>query len=190
VGGDRADDVYRRAEAPPGKRPLTIRWSNLNGYGVAGGCFISAIVLFTCVFLGAVAAIGTVDVLRAREAWWQLALTGLVLLVMYALTILLALFVFATGGVTIDPSRAKIVRFGGILFVPILRSTYRLDANTTVRVESKTYGGRGAPIVTFTAHIICGDKDIELRSFDRMDRAEEQAQRIRAYLEEWYRAGA
>lgn len=169
--------MYRRAERPPPRPSLTLRWANVSGNGVVGGV-LGAL----AVFLGAIAVAGTIDLRDGHDTWWQRAIMFVIVLGLYLLVFLLAMFVLGTSGVTIDATRGTVDRFGGLLFIPILHSRYPLDPEATVTIESRTSGRGPTPTVTFTTYLVSAGQTIELHGFDSMDAAEAQAQRVREYL--------
>lgn len=87
-----------------------------------------------------------------------------------------------TGGVTLDRARHRVARFRGVLFVPLLRRTYRLDPSSRVYVHEARVERRNGSYLTYTAVISSAGTELPLRHFFVREQAEAQAARVREYL--------
>jgi hypothetical protein len=175
------DDAYRGAESAPTRAPLTIRWSNLAGSGWAKGTawfvlFIGLAAMFFGTF-----AVMLHGLLRRFERDGHWSMGAFVLLpVLLGMGGFFVVGAIGTGGITLTKRNA--VRYRGLLYIPLLRTRYRIEPEWMVRVQEQRVQRRNGSYMTYTAVIHSGGNAIPLRHFFQREHAEAQAQRVRDYL--------
>ena len=177
---------YRRAS--PALAPLTLRWGNLSGLGWFSGCLTAVAML--C-FAGLFAAIATLIIADTiKEARQRVTFTishvliGFVLLaVIVAIAAFFAIGALGTSGIVIERARGTIVRWHGLVFIPLFRKRYPLEPALNVYVDWEQRRRRSGSHEVYFVRLAADAYSISLREFESREPAEEQAKLIRDYLE-------
>ncbi len=151
------------------------------------GWFWSAIWLIGAAIFGFIAALIVLDATRDLEGTLQKSLGDLVfgvaaVLLFVGFAALLGGLVLGTGGLTIDRASGTIVRWRGLVFIPLSRDTHSIAAETHVMVLPHTHRTRAGTRDVHVVHVEGHGYSIALNEHHSFDDANAQAETIRSYL--------